>query len=271
MKHKMKKISKDSSGLLFKWIKLFYIPNAICLIAAFSLDCCKADYYKWAEKFFDYSEDIMISSLLVIWSLIAAILVYYLGRKDEKFYGLSSWEVISNGLCKWEKRIICIILFVELWLCLAAIPADYPITLVCIAVFLLISLAYSFHIVFRGTKPEIITYHLKELLKKSVHNVQKGAECRELDIVLRNIDFSVEEQQDFLLSILKECFYSDVSKNKCGRFCYRGEILWTFQGWDADSKKAEPEEPGTGGENPPTEEPGQDDGSLFLYGSCKNI
>lgn len=213
----------------------------------------------------------MISSLLVIWSLIAAILVYYLGRKDEKFYGLSSWEVISNGLCKWEKRIICIILFVELWLCLAAIPADYPITLVCIAVFLLISLAYSFHIVFRGTKPEIITYHLKELLKKSVHNVQKGAECRELDIVLRNIDFSVEEQQDFLLSILKECFYSDVSKNKCGRFCYRGEILWTFQGWDADSKKAEPEEPGTGGENPPTEEPGQDDGSLLLYGSCKNI
>ncbi len=165
-------------------------------------------------RIFCAADETMISALLALWALVMAPLVYYLGRKDESFYGLSNWSVISCHLVIWEKRMICIALFADLCLSIFMIIIWCPITSVCIAVFLLTALAYSLYEIAMGTRSDIMILHLKELLKIKISSVKTGDECEELKMFLRNIDCTKEEDIDFLSEIIRYVFFRDKNDEK---------------------------------------------------------
>lgn len=183
------------------------------------------DFGSYRELF----QSITISAMLTLWTIIVAVLVYYLGRKDEKFYGFSGWQILSFGMTVWQKRCASVFLFMELIFTLLFIVFWCPAAVVLTVVILLFALACSFYIVAVGTQPEYLNVQIKEMLTAAAIRTTQGDTCRELMTVLRNLDYSREADTDFLLEILEYCFCpaADDGKGDTGdKKSVRKESLW---------------------------------------------
>lgn len=199
--------------------------NIVCVIVTLCFDFSKEEYFTYGtERFFNYSTELMITSLLAVWAMIAAVLVFYLGKKDENLCGLSCWNIISYRLKRGQRRFICAVLFADLCICIMSIVRPCPITLVGMAVILLTALGYSIYTVIVGTRRDVIIWHLKEKLAEEVKNDGADWECSDLKIVAGNLDYSREEDNDLMLEIIDRCFENTKVKEECEEKEY--SALW---------------------------------------------
>lgn len=212
---------KNKSGLTKLRVLFGIIPTALGVLNFIGIAVCMIiDHIfnpemQWVRRMFRSPDDtVMIPSLLALWALIAAILVYYLGRKDETLYGLSGWGIISCCMQTWQKVIVCFALFADLCLSIFLIIKWSPFTSVYIAGFLLLALLYSFYVVAAGTRRDTMLQLVKILLKQEVSHTRQGSDCKELKTVLSSLDYTMEEDVDFLSEILEVCFLPD---EYCGK------------------------------------------------------
>lgn len=96
--------------------------------------------------FIDYSplmdEGTVIASLLVVWTFITAVMIFYMERKDQRYYGIRQWEIVSFDMSKCVKRSFFLLFFIELlvlmiapfiklWITIAYFCILYPVTAEC--------------------------------------------------------------------------------------------------------------------------------------------
>ena len=196
----------------FNWILILHIV----LLVTVALDICPFPYVTLEitklikfdlQDFFTYDEGVLISSLLVVWTFLTAIIIYYLGRKDEKFCGLRNSQVIFGSV--HEKKILYmgIIFLAELLLLLFSAIIHLPITLVAFAIILPITTFYVFWMVMQSTDDQVLKLRLKQMIQNSVRKKNDT-----IHSVLLQWDYSQGESLSVLREILK-VYFNEIVKN----------------------------------------------------------
>ena len=72
----------------------------------------------------------LLSSLLVVWTFITAVAIFYMEKKDNTYCGIRTWDIISFDINRNIKRISAAMFFIELLLMLLAFIFDLSCTLI---------------------------------------------------------------------------------------------------------------------------------------------
>lgn len=103
------------------------------------------------NSFIEYAPDMsesgtVITSLLVVWTFVTAVMIFYMEKKDLLYCGMRQWEIALFDLGRCMKRSFFVLFFTELLVMVAApfihLPLTityfcilYPITAACILAF----------------------------------------------------------------------------------------------------------------------------------------
>lgn len=91
-------------------------------------------------------EGTVIASLLVVWTFITAVMIFYMEKKDQYYYGLRQWEIVLFDISNGVKRSFFLLFFIELlvlmiapfikpWITITYFCILYPITAACVLAF----------------------------------------------------------------------------------------------------------------------------------------
>lgn len=131
MSKESKKINSNIHFMTLKNKKLqLYLCVYICvMVIGIILDLlpCKYITYK-VERIFTYNTEAMTSSLLTIWTIFSAIVLYYFSRKDEAIYGISNGAIIKKCFPS-TISLLWNTLFIQLFTLIIANWMELPITL----------------------------------------------------------------------------------------------------------------------------------------------
>lgn len=53
----------------------------------------------------------IISSILVVWTFITAVIIFYMEKKDNLYCGMRVWDIVSHDISKKSKRLITVLFF----------------------------------------------------------------------------------------------------------------------------------------------------------------
>lgn len=124
-------------------------------------------FCKWEEAIMENNGNPyvnFVSSLFVIWTVITAILIFYIERKENQLCGIRNWVIVTNRLSKPEIYAVVGILSVEVGLLLAENIVLLPRTLLCLGVSLWATVTFMF--VFEATDRERLKEEFKKFIKK---------------------------------------------------------------------------------------------------------
>lgn len=185
--------------------------------------------------FIDYSplmdEGTVIASLLVVWTFITAVMIFYMERKDQRYYGIRQWEIVSFDMSKCVKRSFFLLFFIELlvlmiapfiklWITIAYFCILYPVTAACVLAF-----------VSWVTGDKAIQERYISLVKEQCRHICPASGTLDKDIpalyaYLKNIPNFREEDWDQVLEVLAGVFVQpfnneDIQKRmSTGKQCY---------------------------------------------------
>lgn len=205
-KKELKIFKKFNHILILHIMLIITIVFDICPCPYFTLEISKVAKID-LEEFFTYDEGLLISSLLVVWTFLTAIIIYYLGRKDEKFCGLRNSQIIFESV--HEKKILYMgmAFFAELLLLLFAAIINLPITLVALAVVLPITAFYVLRIVVQSTDDQKLKLKLEQMVRNGVQKKNNA-----IHKVLLQWDYLQWESLGVLREILK-VYFDEVVKS----------------------------------------------------------
>lgn len=155
-----------------------------------------------------------VSSLFVIWTVITAILIFYIERKENQMCGIRQWVIVSNRLSELEKGAVIVVLFVEAGFLLIEGIVLLPRTLLCLGFLLWLTVLIMFIFVSEATDRDRLKEECKRFIKKEAGK-RKDEELDKSDkdnrkdkledffIFYRRAD---ELDFDYLLEIMKGIF-----------------------------------------------------------------
>lgn len=90
--------------------------------------------YKILTLLMEYAPDMkcadtIISSLLVVWTFMSAIIIFYMEKKDQLYCGIRQWEIALFDIKKKTKYAVVILFFAELLILVAAPFCELPVTI----------------------------------------------------------------------------------------------------------------------------------------------
>lgn len=186
----------------------------IILIIALGFDFVPWPYVGIFEKIFDYNLDNMVAILVVVWTFATTIIGYWLEKAEERVYAVKVIQLLlyEYGMAKITAFIGIIIL--ELVILIIIAVAEYEITAVFMALFLVYTVIYAFlSFCVIPTKSNACNQIKKEI--STLFSAEKQEEAYInglLDRILRGMRKSEESCEEELLEILK--LISDVVKEK---------------------------------------------------------
>lgn len=148
-----------------------------------------------------------VSNLFVIWTVITAILIFYMERKENHLCGVRHWDIVSYRLSKFEKRAVIVVIFVEAGLLLIENIVFLPGTLLCLGLLLWVTVLIMFIFVSLATNEECLKGELAEIIAKESRTGSNK------EISKRFFDFfrkAEEEDFDFLLDDIIEKIFDDI-------------------------------------------------------------
>lgn len=227
----------EKLDLVYKWCSRERVWRLCAVLMGFSvvIDCLPYHYWtSWLEKFFSYQISNVIAIVVIIWTAMVTLTMYYLGKTEERFYGIRMIDVMKM---KWGFRhLFCLALLVLLELLVLILSAigDLKITGVIVAVlqfctmiylFLMICIEMGRHGLLKPIKDEIIE-HSNYFLEK---NRKENGSLLVIRMI-ENMEFANKEEENDLLGLLREVQWElppDVSL----KFSYQiASSLWERSG-----------------------------------------
>lgn len=167
---------------LNRYVKIFVFLHLALVITLFFDSIRKLNFtvannnFKILNWFFDYriSNDktqALLASLLVVWTFITALLIFYLGKKDHRFCGTKIWDIVTYDVEKRYKIAIFFEFFAGLFFILFAILVDFSLTISCL-LFLYVGTAgavFAF-VCWATEKDTIIGRYYKLVIFQGTHN-----------------------------------------------------------------------------------------------------
>lgn len=225
---------------LTKYIRIWLALHIISLSATFLIDllaCAgpetreKVPFAQWLisgpwDVFCKWEEAIMenngdpyvnfVSSLFVIWTVITAILIFYIERKENQLCGIRHWVIVTNRLYELEIYAVVGILSAEVGLLLVENIVLLSRTLLCLGVSLWATVTFMFVFVFEATDKDRLKEEFKKFIKKEAGK-RKDGESDKADKDQKKKKDKLEDfftfyrkadelDFDYLLEIMKEIF-----------------------------------------------------------------
>lgn len=150
----------------------------------------------------------IISSILVVWTFITAVIIFYMEKKDNLYCGMRVWDIVSHDISKKSKRLITVLFFFELFLILTAAMIDFSVTLAYFCGLYTLTPIFTFWFISWATTARIIREQYFSLI---AHEYSENKEFgkkqinQQLPILFQLIDtlpFCEERELDTLLDII---------------------------------------------------------------------
>lgn len=153
--------------------------------------------------------------LFSIWAIIMTLITFYLGRKEEKIYGIRNWTVISYSLSKVKMRLIVTCWFMDLFIIISATMITITWSKIVLYFSIGISSIYMFFVVVKGTSLDEVMVGVGIVLRsqwkqgKESRNINEE-ECPYLfqfisnikNITLTNLDYYILRFEEFFEDII---------------------------------------------------------------------
>ena len=155
----------------------------------------------------------LLSSLLVVWTFITAVAIFYMEKKDNTYCGIRTWDIISFDINRNIKRISAAMFFIELLLMLLAFIFDLSCTLIYFLFLYPVTAGCTFAFICWATKTETIKsrYYDKILYEYYEHNndsVTPMERIPSLNVYLNSLSSFTEKDWDLLIDLLLNIFIS---------------------------------------------------------------
>lgn len=187
----------------------------------------------------------IVSSLLVVWTFITAVFIFYMEKKDNLYCGVRQIEIVLFDVRRCVRYVLFILFFLELLFLLLAALIYMPVTLV----YLSGLYASTAGCILWGagciTSQKMIKKRYFALLSYEYEHCSSGSleqEMPSLSAFLGNLLLFGEKEWDLLLEILSQvfaglCDVEDEEKRKeAGKLSYR-VIRYILENTEDDGKR----------------------------------
>lgn len=173
----------------------------------------------------------VISSLLVVWTFITAIMIFYMEKKDLMYCGIRHWEIISFDMAKWIKQGFFLLFFTELLVLLAASFRFLPLTTACLCLLYPITAAVIFLFVGWVTQDRTIEMRYLSMLEYQYFHNTPASGILEKDIpalhtCLKQIKTFTDKDWNMILKILTRVFPRLFNKSSDKEIRPAGELSY---------------------------------------------
>lgn len=172
----------------------------------------------------------MVSSVLVVWTFITAVFVFYMEKKDNLYCGVRQSEIVLFDVRRCVRYVLFILFFLELLLLLLSAWIYMPVTMVYLSVLYAPTAGCILWSVGCATSQEMLKKRYYELLSYEYEHRIQGSleqELPSLSAFLGNLLLFGEKEWDLLLEILSQVFagWFDVEdeerRKAAGKLSYR--------------------------------------------------
>lgn len=139
----------------------------------FSKIQCLFDFYRCLQCSMKSEKGTLISSILVVWAFITAVLVFYLEKKDNLYFGSRIWDIASHTLSKRQKKIITVIFFLELGIILLGTVINYSLLLLCLIPLYTFTAFYVLKIVIYATSSRSLEEYLLSAIRDEISQKER--------------------------------------------------------------------------------------------------
>lgn len=147
-----------------------------------------------------------IGSLLTIWTVLAAALIFYMEKKEIKLRGIRNWDILTYGISQTVRRWTVAALFSELFLALFLQIIYVRFILPLLGALIFLTLLLVFGIVFEATNEVFIENKLREIIKKEFEKPNAAENSVIIKKFCASFRDASEDNLDFLISILVDIF-----------------------------------------------------------------
>ena len=104
--------------IIFHFVLILVVPLDIaCLLLDARPECFLIgwiwDFYECLGMCLDKGmKGTLISSLLVVWTFITVVIVFYMERRESRYCGTKIWDIVAWRLKRYQKNLI-VILFLQ--------------------------------------------------------------------------------------------------------------------------------------------------------------
>ena len=156
----------------------------------------------------------LLSSLLVVWTFITAVVIFYMEKKDNIYCGVRTWDIISFDIDRSIKIISAVIFFIELFLILLAFILDFSCTLLFFlllypgtagCVFGLVCWATAEHTIKNRYYDKILYEYYERSSKNPAISMDR---VPSLTVYLNGLSTFTEKDWDLLIDLLLDVFIS---------------------------------------------------------------
>ena len=154
----------------------------------------------------------LLSSILVVWTFITAVIIFYMERRENLYCGMRMWDIVSYDLKKPIKISLAVLFFLELGVILTASIVHLPLTLGYFSLLYPVTAGCTLGFVSWATSDRTIRKKYFALISREYmnkHNWEKETFTDELPSITRFLNilsFSGEKELDILLDILLTVF-----------------------------------------------------------------
>lgn len=192
---------------LYGWYEKFssmklWALCCICIFLEIILDLLPCQYvFGFLERIFSYNIGNVIAITVVIWTFTVTLSIYYLGKMDERCFGIRMIEVIIIKYHPFKLFILAIIIMSELLVLIIAAILEWEITIAGIAVLQFFTMVYMFLMVCMETSRTTIIKGIEtQSLDKSGDKTDNGKFL--IYEMISNIDYENNCDVNVLLDIL---------------------------------------------------------------------
>ncbi len=191
--------------------------------------------------------DTMISSLLVVWTFITAVLIFYIERKDNLYYGVRHWEIISYGISRFIIISFFVLFFVELLFLLIAVRGHMQVTVLYLCFLYVVTAACVLGVVCWATSKKVIRRcYFNRVAHEAAHHIPGTLEeeLPSLLTFLSTLHSFGEKEWDLIIEILSEVFAelcddkNETKRQEAGKLSYR-VVRYILENTDDKGKKTD--------------------------------
>lgn len=186
--------------IFVKYWVMVWLP-LLLMAVCFALDCCSCQYYSWAEDFFKIEDGDFTGIgciIMVIWTFTTTLLVFYIGRAEDKRYGIKIVEITRWDYCNLKIACSGISFMFGLLSILGAVKHQWEITLslhIWLQAFWMIYVLLLIYV-------EMSDVHIQEVIKKdTVKEFKQGQISWFLKKMLNNLEYGDDKELDKICSI----------------------------------------------------------------------
>lgn len=158
--------------------------------------------YCWLEERLD--KGVLISSLLVVWTFITVVIVFYMERRENRYCGVRIWDIVAFELKPRQKYAICFLFFAELAIILIGTFLEPILTLIVFIPIYTVTAGCVLWFVVRATAEQIIWRNLKAIIRMEYQNAPSQNDRQYMQAFIDALPACKEKELEFLIDLMTE-------------------------------------------------------------------